>query len=264
MWSFAAVGEGARRREQERHQGPARNDPDLHRRFGRDGDRLLVDRAGAEHLLKVAPQLFWRPYYNTPLVPMLRAHADTEVIRLHAFLCGSALCTGCRAVGKKKLATCSTALCEKPLTDGLSLRGLEDLKNHRDVVGHPLTWHLNRTGARQFVDTKRDRFDVRPALLWDIHRSVVDAQIAAAVSATVLDLTITPYRTGVVHSILSLCLHSGIPPFDETALVEAMTSLWKKARVLFEKHPDGQFPRPTDAQLKATFAKFKKAWEGSR
>jgi hypothetical protein len=223
----------------------------------------LIERV-AEHLLKVAPGLFWRPYYNTPLVPMLRAHADTEVIRIHAFLCGWALCKGCRAVGKKKLATCSTELCGKPLTDGLSLRGLEDLKNHRDVAGHPLTWHLDRAGVRKFVDTKRDRFDVRPALLWDIHRSIVDAQIAAGAPASVLDVTISPYRTGVVHSILSLCMRPGLPPFDETALVESMTKLWMKARGQFEKHPDGQFPRPTDAELDATFGKFKKAWEDSR
>jgi hypothetical protein len=84
----------------------------------------------AQRLLTVAPELFWRPYYNTPLVPMLRAHTDTEVVRLHAFLCDSSVCKSCRAVGKKKQSTCTNDLCDKPLSDGISVRGLDDLNNH--------------------------------------------------------------------------------------------------------------------------------------
>ena len=180
------------------------------------------------HLMHTGPELFWRAPYNTPIAPMLRARADQEVVRLHVFLCGSVLCKTCRAVGKKKLATCSTDLCGKPLTDGLSIRGLEDLKNHRDVVGHPLTWHLDRAGIRKFVDKKRDRFDIRPALIWDIHRSIVDAQTAAGATASVLDIEIGRYETEVLDSILRLSMRPGLPLFDHDALTNSMTALWKK------------------------------------
>jgi hypothetical protein len=152
----------------------------------------VIDGIGT-HLLAKDPGLYWRPYYNTPLVPMLRAYANEQIVRMHAFLCGSGLCKTCRAAGKKQ-KTCTGVRCGKPITDGIAIRGLEDLKNHRDVLGHPLTWHLDRRGVRQFVDAKRDRYDVRPAPLWDIHRSIVDAQVAAGVSATALDLKFGPTK----------------------------------------------------------------------
>ena len=164
----------------------------------------LIDRV-AHHLSSAAPKLFWRRYVNTPLMPMLRAHADAEVVRMHAVLCGTSLCKACSAAGNKQKA-CADGRCGKALADGLSLRGLEDLKNHRDVLGHPMTFQLNRPAVRKFVDDKRDVADVRPALVWDIHRSIVDAQIAAAVAgAAVLDVTIGPYQTAVLESILRLC-----------------------------------------------------------
>jgi hypothetical protein len=223
----------------------------------------LIDRV-AHHLFSAAPGLFWRPYYNTPLMPMLRAHADAEVIRIHAVLCGTSLCKTCSAAGKKQ-NTCVDGRCGKALTDGLSLRGLGDLKNHRDVLGHPLTFQLDRPAVRKFVDDKRHVADLRPALMWDIHRSIVDAQIAAGVAgATVLDVTIGPYQTSVLESILRLCWKPDVPPFSDVALAEWMTDFWRKDRVDFEKHPDGQLPRKTDAELEAIYKKMKTAWEESR
>jgi len=166
----------------------------------------------ADHLSAKAPGLFSRPYYNTPLVPMLRGHADEQIVRIYAFLRGSALCKICRATGKKQ-KTCAEARCEKPITHGISIRGLDDLKNHRDVIGHPLTWQLDRAGVRKFVEAKRDRRDVRPALVWDIHRSIVDAQVAAGVSASVLNPKFGPYQTQVLDSILRLCLRPAFPQY---------------------------------------------------
>jgi len=217
----------------------------------------------ANHLLSKDPGLFSRPYYNTPLVPMLRAHADEQIVRIYAFLCGSPLCKTCRAAGKKQ-KTCVEARCQKPITHGIAIRGLDHLKNHRDVLGHPLTWHLDRAGVRRFVDSKRDRNDVRPALIWDIHRSIVEAQVAAGVSATVLDLKISPYHTEVLDSVLRLCLRPEVPAAPDAVLTEYMNALWKKTRVWFEKHPDGQVPRKTDAEFAAIYDKMKKAWYASR
>jgi hypothetical protein len=223
----------------------------------------LIHRV-AHHLCSAAPKLFWRPYYNTPLMPMLRAHADAQVVRIHAVLCGTSLCNTCSAAGKKQTA-CANGRCGKALSDGLSLRGLGDLKNHRDVLGHPLTFQLDRPAVRKFVDDKRDIADVRPALVWDIHRSIVGAQIAAAVSgAAVLDVTIRPYQIAVLESILRLCLKPDVPSFGDVALAEWMTEFWKKDRAEFEKYPDGQLPRKTKAELAAIYAKNKKEWEDSR
>jgi len=43
-----------------------------------------------------------------------------------------------------------------------------------------------------------------------------------------------------------------------------MSAYWTKARVAFEKHPDGQVPRKTDAELAAIYDKMEKAWYESR
>ncbi|HEX3695944.1 MAG TPA: hypothetical protein VH374_11195 [Polyangia bacterium] len=222
-------------------------------------------RRVAGQLFAAAPGLFWRPHYNTPLSPMLGAHADAQVIRIHAVLCGSAVCNDCRAAGqKKKQPTCSKDLCGKPLADGISLRGLEDLKNHRDVVGHPLTFQLDRAGIRQFVDARRDRTDVRAALVWDVHRSIVEAQLAAGAPTSILDIRVGPNQTAVLASILKLCLRPEAGLVGDAPLAQWMTEAWKKDRPWFEKHPDGRYPRKTDAELHALYERMKKDWEASR
>jgi hypothetical protein len=217
----------------------------------------------ARHICSKTPELFWRPYYNTPLVPMLRAHANQQVLQMYAVLCGTALCKTCRAAGNKQKG-CADVRCGKPMTRGISLRGLDDLKNHRDVLGHPLTFQLERPRARQFVDQKRDRYDIRPALVWDIHRSIVEAQTAAGVPATVLKPSIGPYQTAVLDSILRLSMNPGGPPIGEDFLAVLMSSLWTKAQVHFERYPDGQSPRKTDSELKEIYEKMKAEWYASR
>ncbi len=222
----------------------------------------LIERV-ASHLFTAAPSLFWRSYYNTPLRPMLRSHADAEVMRMYAMLCGKALCDDCRTAGRRQQA-CAKRLCGKALAEGMCIRGLDDLKNHRDVLCHPLTFQLDRAAVRQFVDADRDAADVRPALIWDIHRSIVEAQVAAGVSASVVEIKIGPYQTGVLESILRLCWRDGVPPFGEVALTEWMREFWQKDQVDFEKYPDGQIPRKSAAELEALYNKMKNDWEKSR
>ena len=43
-----------------------------------------------------------------------------------------------------------------------------------------------------------------------------------------------------------------------------MMEFWEKDRVDFEKHPDGQLPRATDAELDALYERMKTRWERSR
>jgi hypothetical protein len=43
-----------------------------------------------------------------------------------------------------------------------------------------------------------------------------------------------------------------------------MTAVWQKDRAAFEKYPDGQFPRKTDAELKAIYDKMDRSWFASR
>jgi hypothetical protein len=220
----------------------------------------LVERV-ASHLFQAAPRLFELPYYNTPLVPMLRDHADAAIVQMHAVLSGDSLCKSCRAKGAKQKA-CTGSPCGENLARGMGLRGLEDLKNHRDVIGHPMTYQLNRAGVRKFVDAKRHYADVRPAVIWDVHRSIVDAQLAAGASATVLDVKVGRREASVLDCILRLCWRG--PDWGEPALIEWMTEFWTRDRTWFEAHPDGQYPRKTDKELDEIFQKWKAGWEESR
>jgi hypothetical protein len=222
----------------------------------------LIDRV-VDHFFRTAPQFFSIPYYNTPLWPMLSDHADASVIRLAAVLDGTSLCKNCRAAGARhKQKNCVSATCEKTLTDGIALRGLEDLKNHRDVLGHPLTFQLSRPGVVRFVAAKRHYADARPALVWDIHRSIVDAQVAAGTKATVLDITPGAREVIVAASMLRPCWCG--PKIEDALLLECLRKAWTMDRVAFENHPDGQFPRKTDEELDAIYEKEKAAWERSR
>ena len=71
-------------------------------------------------------------------------------------------------------------------------------------------------------------------------------------------------QTTVLESILRLSWKPDVPPLGEVALAEWMADFWSKDRAEFEKHPDGQFPRKTKAELKAAYEMMKKEWEESR
>lgn len=90
----------------------------------------------ADHICTAAPRLFWRPYNDSPLLPPIHAQTDRAILSIYSFLCGRSLCFTCKP-HKKKLANCTHLLCDRPMADGLPIRGLVDLKNHRDVICHP-------------------------------------------------------------------------------------------------------------------------------
>lgn len=68
----------------------------------------------------------------------------------------------------------------------------------------------------------------------------------------------------MLDSILRLCLKPDIAPIPEAAMAPFMTAVWQKDRAAFEKYPDGQFPRKTDAELKAIYDKMDRSWFASR
>jgi hypothetical protein len=116
--------------------------------------------------------------------------------------------------------------------------------------------------VRKFVDDDRHYADARPALIWDVHRSIVDAQVAAGASATVIDVQVGGREINVLGSILRLCWRG--PAISDDILITLMAKAWTKDRPAFEAHPDGQFPRKSDKELDEIFKKGKAAWERSR
>jgi hypothetical protein len=63
----------------------------------------------------------------------------------------------------------------KMIPDGISIRRKELLRNHRDVLSHPvkITWH--RSGLQAFYDSHKEWTDVRAAIVWDMWHSLNEA-----------------------------------------------------------------------------------------
>jgi hypothetical protein len=223
----------------------------------------LVERV-ASHLATAAPGLFARPYFQSPLNSFLRPRVDAAILWMHAMLCERSRCFACRAAGKKKQPVCTNPVCDVSLVDGYAVRGLDDLKNHRDAICHPLTHHLDRKGVVQFVDERRDTHDLRAALVWEIHRSLNEALTAAGDPHSDLDISIRGDVTYQLDALLRPCWKPGVSPASEQALKEWLEETWLKDRVAFEKYPDGQFPRATQEERKAAWHARVKEWEESR
>jgi hypothetical protein len=204
------------------------------------GNHLMV--RVADHICTAAPQLFWRPYNDSPLLPSIHAQTDRAILSMYSFLCGKSLCSACKP-HKKRLTNCAHLLCDRPMTDGLPIRGLVDLKNHRDVICHPLTHQLDRSGVCRFVGEDRHYRDVRAAIVWDIHRSMNQALTAAGEPPDDLEIDMENDTCSVLACVLSLCWKPGVTAVGVTELKHLMEESWRKDRIAFEKHPDGQFTK---------------------
>jgi hypothetical protein len=214
----------------------------------------------ADHICTSAPGLFSRVYYNSPIVPALNAQSDNALVWIYTAICGTALCKTCRATGKK-LPSCDNGLCDQPWPGIELLRGLTDLKNHRDVVSHPFTHQLDRRGVRAFIEERRDSEDLRPALVWDVHRSINDALRGLGSPEPELCVTIHDDTCGTLECLLSLCLRKEVQPIGLVALREWLEDAWRVSKPHLEAHPDGRLPKKTSEDYDKIFKTWIKRWE---
>jgi hypothetical protein len=220
-------------------------------------------RRVADFLLRAAPELFAHLYYNSPLFPLLRSHADAALVRMHAMLCGRALCRDCRP-NERKQPGCTNENCGRSWTDGFPIRGLVDLTNHRDAICHPFAHQLTRKRVVKFTEDRRHTRDLQAALVWDIHRSLNEALTAAGDPHSDLDIAVRGDTTYQLDVILRRCWKPGVAPASEQALKDWLEEAWRKDRAAFARYPDGQLPKKTEKEMTTNWRAFVKEWEASR
>jgi hypothetical protein len=126
------------------------------------------------------------------------------------------------------------------------IRRKEDLELHRLALSHPATvgWHKKR--MQIFADADRAGYDWRPALVWDLQRSINDELKRNKREVYNETITVSYDMAAALHTILDLsrCPECEIPSRDK--LFEYMQREAPKYQALLEAHPDGG--RDTEAE----------------
>jgi hypothetical protein len=104
------------------------------------------------------------------------------------------------------------------------LRGTLDLEFHRHALSHPRTVRWRKSGMQEFFDAKRHWKDNRPAIVWDLQRSINEEMVKVRLTPKLSSVPVTPDLAILAATILrcSVKVESvpAIPP--ETMLLEWM------------------------------------------
>ena len=80
-----------------------------------------------------------------------------------------------RALEERSVVHIAEALTQKKLfPEGMTIRKKIDLIMHRHSLSHPYTTKWKKPSMQEFSDQKRRWRDLRPALVWDMQRSLND------------------------------------------------------------------------------------------
>jgi hypothetical protein len=105
-----------------------------------------------------------------------------------------------------------------------NLPGTLDLEFHRHALSHPRTIRWRKRGMQQFFDAKRRWKDNRPAIVWDLHRSINKEMVKVGLTPKLTSVPVTYEMAILVSSILRCSVKAEslptIPP--EMMLLEWM------------------------------------------
>jgi hypothetical protein len=124
-----------------------------------------------------------------------------------------------------------------PITATVRRKG--DLRLHRLALSHPMTVRWTDKKMQAFAEAGRDGYDWRPALVWDLQRSINEElrQHGRKVHNEAVPVT---YDMAVsLHAILNL---SRLPTYEiptPELLFAYMQAEVSKYQAAMEKHPDG-------------------------
>lgn len=130
-----------------------------------------------------------------------------------------------------------------------TIRRKEDIFLHRNALSHPATvkW---RKKMIPFIEAKRDAYDLRPALLWDLHRSINDELRASGEKPTFEALVGTTEMGIMLRSILDLARGPGLELWPVDAYTMYLADAAPKYVAGLEKHPDGKIEVPSEVRLR--------------
>jgi hypothetical protein len=128
----------------------------------------------------------------------------------------------------------------------VQLRGLDALKLHRDALSHPVTVRWRSPKKQAFFEDHRQWSDFRPALVWDLQRSINEQLRARGLKTFNDDIPVTWAMAEMLNLILRLSVNDGPSVPSVPAVSELMTWLGSaKDKYLrdFEAYPDGRLPK---------------------
>ena len=131
-----------------------------------------------------------------------------------------------------------------------TIRRKEDIFLHRNALSHPATvkW---RKKMVPFIEAKRDAYDLRSALLWDLHRSINEELRASGGAPSFEALVATPEMGLMLWSILDLARGPGLKLWPVEAYTFYLADQGPKYIDELEKAPDGRIEPPSDAPFQA-------------
>ncbi len=126
----------------------------------------------------------------------------------------------------------------RPLTSEVRRRA--ELILHRNAISHPITVEWRSSTMQDFCDAHRQYSDLKPALIWDMKRSINDELHRIGRKPTIEDVPIGEQQVVVLESILYLSVrdHKTIPPRPE--LRRFLIQFKDMYLDFLVKHPDGR------------------------
>ena len=123
------------------------------------------------------------------------------------------------------------------------VRRQDELRNHRDAVSHPTEISWRRKEMQPFSDEGRTWLDHRPALVWDMHRSINELLRDVGEEPRLETITPTKSMAMMLSSILALSFKANCPIPDEQVLLEHLSRSAPDYIRQLESRPDGRSSR---------------------
>jgi hypothetical protein len=147
-----------------------------------------------------------------------------------------------RALEERSIVHMAEALKHKKLfPEGTTIRKKMDLVMHRHSLSHPLTIKWEK--LQKFFDQKRDWRDLRPALVWDMQRSLNDQFRRYGLTVENEDICVTTAMVMCLELILRLSMKNASSVPSVTQLRQRLQTFKDAYLALLLKSVDGMHQR---------------------
>jgi hypothetical protein len=121
-----------------------------------------------------------------------------------------------------------------------TIRGKDELKLHRDALSHPVTVKWRRKDGQEFFEQHRVWNDLRPAIVWDLQKSINEALLARGQNVHVDDVPVTTEMAATLHLILTSAMNPGMPLPETSEMMQYLQAQRDKYLAILDKHPHGK------------------------
>ncbi|MEE9287904.1 MAG: hypothetical protein V3W33_07495 [Gammaproteobacteria bacterium] len=125
----------------------------------------------------------------------------------------------------------------------MTIRRKADLIAHRNSISHPVTVKWRRPEMQAFSDGHREWLDLRPALIWDMQRSINEELKRAGRRVWNDEVNITPEMAMLLELIFKLSARPEALPYLSAPTEDMQASLQEFRDNYLDflvEHPDGQ------------------------